>query len=155
MLRPNSFIGKFRSMKFLFKDNSPPRYRLKRLNMRFHSHTLSKCARFEVFAVVTMKNVVFWDIKPQFVLHRRHSTSPTTELSQLMLYKIWRFHGGDYEEWRLLGCYAVWLLYEPTFRRNLAPASSGLQESMELGTTLAVSSNRHTLRRNTNNVSSN
>jgi hypothetical protein len=19
-------------------------------------------------------------------------------------------HGGDYEEWRLLGCYAVWLL---------------------------------------------
>jgi hypothetical protein len=21
-----------------------------------------------------------------------------------------RFHGGDYEEWRLLGCYAVWLL---------------------------------------------
>jgi hypothetical protein len=20
------------------------------------------------------------------------------------------FHGGDYEEWRLLGCYAVWLL---------------------------------------------
>jgi hypothetical protein len=23
-----------------------------------------------------MKNVVFWDIKPQFVLHRRHITSP-------------------------------------------------------------------------------
>jgi hypothetical protein len=21
--------------------------------------------------------------------------------------KIWGFHGGDYEEWRLLGCYAV------------------------------------------------
>jgi hypothetical protein len=20
------------------------------------------------------------------------------------------FHGGDYEEWRILGCYAVWLL---------------------------------------------
>jgi hypothetical protein len=20
------------------------------------------------------------------------------------------FHGGDYEEWRLLGCYAVWFL---------------------------------------------
>jgi hypothetical protein len=41
------------------------------------------------------------------------------------LYKIWGFHGGDYEEWCLLGCYAVWLLYEPTFRRNLAPPSSG------------------------------
>jgi hypothetical protein len=24
--------------------------------------------------------------------------------------KIWGFHGGDYEEWRLLECYAVWLL---------------------------------------------
>jgi hypothetical protein len=32
--------------------------------------------RFEVFTAVTMKNVVFWDIKPQFVLHRRHITSP-------------------------------------------------------------------------------
>jgi hypothetical protein len=25
---------------------------------------------------VTMKDVVFWDIKPQFVLHRRHIPSP-------------------------------------------------------------------------------
>jgi hypothetical protein len=32
--------------------------------------------RFEVFTAVTMKNVVFWDIKTQFVLHRRHV--PTT-----------------------------------------------------------------------------
>jgi hypothetical protein len=37
---------------------------------------------------------------------------------------IWGFRGGDYEEWRLLGCYASWLLWEPTFRRNLAPPSS-------------------------------
>jgi hypothetical protein len=27
------------------------------------------------------------------------------------LVKIWGFHGGAYEECRLLGCYAVWLLY--------------------------------------------
>jgi hypothetical protein len=27
-------------------------------------------ATFEVFTAVTMKNVVFWDIKTQFVLHR-------------------------------------------------------------------------------------
>jgi hypothetical protein len=32
--------------------------------------------RFEVFTAVTMENVVFWDIKTQFVLHRRHITSP-------------------------------------------------------------------------------
>jgi hypothetical protein len=25
-------------------------------------------------------------------------------------YNISGFHGGDYEEWCLLGCYAVWLL---------------------------------------------
>jgi hypothetical protein len=28
----------------------------------------------------------------------------------IKLCKIWGFHGGDYEEWRLLRCYAVWLL---------------------------------------------
>jgi hypothetical protein len=32
--------------------------------------------RFEVFTAVTMKNVVFWDIKALFVPHRRHITSP-------------------------------------------------------------------------------
>jgi hypothetical protein len=25
-------------------------------------------------------------------------------------WKIWGFHGGDYEEWCLLGCYAMWFL---------------------------------------------
>jgi hypothetical protein len=28
------------------------------------------------FTAVTMKSVVFWDIKTQFVPHRRHITSP-------------------------------------------------------------------------------
>jgi hypothetical protein len=28
----------------------------------------------------------------------------------IMSCKIFGFHGGDYEEWRLLGCYAMWLL---------------------------------------------
>jgi hypothetical protein len=40
------------------------------------SMTVHTCVRFEVFTAVTMKNVVFWDIKTQFVLHRRHITSP-------------------------------------------------------------------------------
>jgi hypothetical protein len=34
-----------------------------------------KYVRFEVFTAVTMRNAVFWDIKTQFVLHRRHITS--------------------------------------------------------------------------------
>jgi hypothetical protein len=53
-----------------------------------------------------------------------------TEPSQLILCKIWGFHGGDYKECRLLGCYAAWFLYEPTFRRNVAPLSSGWKESV-------------------------
>jgi hypothetical protein len=32
--------------------------------------------RLDVFTAVTMKNAVFWDIKTQFVLHRRNITSP-------------------------------------------------------------------------------
>jgi hypothetical protein len=32
--------------------------------------------RFEVFTAVTMKNVVFWDIKTQFLPNRRHITFP-------------------------------------------------------------------------------
>jgi hypothetical protein len=30
---------------------------------------------FEVFAMVAMKNAVFWDIKTQFVPHRKHIKS--------------------------------------------------------------------------------
>jgi hypothetical protein len=32
--------------------------------------------RFEIFTAVTMKDVVFCDIKTHFVLHRRHISSP-------------------------------------------------------------------------------
>jgi hypothetical protein len=35
-----------------------------------------KHVRCEVFTAVTMKTVVFWNIKTHFVLHRRHITSP-------------------------------------------------------------------------------
>jgi hypothetical protein len=34
-----------------------------------------------------MKNAVFWDIKSQFLPHRKHYVS-ATELGLLMLYKI-------------------------------------------------------------------
>jgi hypothetical protein len=71
--------------------------------------TKSISVRYEVFTAVTMKNAVFWDIKTQFVPHRRHYFS-ATESSQLMLCTIWGFHGTDYKECCLLGCYAAWLL---------------------------------------------
>jgi hypothetical protein len=50
----------------------------------------------------------------------------------LQLCKIWGFHGGDYKEWCLLGCYVLWLLLEPTFRRHSRPPLSGWQESVNL-----------------------
>jgi hypothetical protein len=65
---------------------------------------------FEVFTAVTMKNVVFWDIKTQFVLHRRHITYPL-QSSQLILCKIWSFHGDHYEECRLLGYKTQFVLH--------------------------------------------
>jgi hypothetical protein len=34
------------------------------------------CVRLAVFTAVTMKNVVLWNIRAQFVPHRRHITSP-------------------------------------------------------------------------------
>jgi hypothetical protein len=42
--------------------------------------------RLEVKAV-TMKNVVFWDIKTQFLPHRRYITSPLQNPEKLMLCK--------------------------------------------------------------------
>jgi hypothetical protein len=32
--------------------------------------------RCEIFTTVTMKNAVFWDMKAQFVPHRKYITSP-------------------------------------------------------------------------------
>jgi hypothetical protein len=40
-----------------------------------------------------------------------HLVQPKQQLRPITnSFKIWGFHGGDYEEWCLLGCYAVWLL---------------------------------------------
>jgi hypothetical protein len=46
----------------------------------------------------------------------------------LKLCNIWGFHGGDYEECRLLGCHAVWVKLEPRFRRNVSLLSSWWKE---------------------------
>jgi hypothetical protein len=43
--------------------------------------------RSEVFTAVTMENAVFWDIRTQFIPHRRHYIS-ATDLSGLMLCQI-------------------------------------------------------------------
>jgi hypothetical protein len=49
--------------------------------------------------VMTMKNVVFWDIKAQFVTHKKHITSPLLSPAGFQ-----GFQGSDYEDCHLLGC---------------------------------------------------
>jgi hypothetical protein len=46
------------------------------MGVKKHRRQTKDYVRFEVFMPVAMKNVVFWDIKVLFVLHRRHITSP-------------------------------------------------------------------------------
>jgi hypothetical protein len=41
----------------------------------FSSKNKAVRVRFEFFTAVTVKNVVFWGIKPQFVPDRKHITS--------------------------------------------------------------------------------
>jgi hypothetical protein len=40
------------------------------------SQTVGVIVTFEVFKAVTIKNAVSWDIKTQFLPHRKHMTSP-------------------------------------------------------------------------------
>jgi hypothetical protein len=46
------------------------------VNIIGHEGKFETSVRFEVFTAVTMKNVVFWDIKTQFILQRKHITTP-------------------------------------------------------------------------------
>jgi hypothetical protein len=48
---------------------------LQKIGQNFYQR-IRYCVRFEVFTVVTMKNGDFWDIKTEFLPHRRHITSP-------------------------------------------------------------------------------
>jgi hypothetical protein len=58
--------------------------------------------RSEACTAVTVKNVVLWDIKNAVRTSEETHYVSATELSPLMLCKVWGFHGGDYEECRLL-----------------------------------------------------
>jgi hypothetical protein len=57
---------------------------------------------FEVFMAVTMKNAVFWDIKTQFVPHKKHITASPAKPNRLMLCMVLGFHVCDDEECTLL-----------------------------------------------------
>jgi hypothetical protein len=65
-----------------------------------------------VLTRATRRNILEDGILYKDVVHTSEETYDVsvTEPSHLMLCKIWGFHGADYEECRLLGCYVVWLL---------------------------------------------
>jgi hypothetical protein len=44
------------------------------------------------------------------------------------------------EEWRLLGCYAVWLLYQAIFQSKLSASIIRVTTISELGATVLVNS---------------
>jgi hypothetical protein len=59
--------------------------------------------------------------------------------------KICGFHGGDYEKWRLLGCYGV-AIVRTDVSEELSTPVIRVTRIDELRTTLAVTSNRSTQR---------
>jgi hypothetical protein len=64
-------------------------------NLRFHG------SDYEEFRPLGYKTPVHTSQETHYV--------STTESSRLMLRKIRGIYRNDYEEWRLLGCEAVWL----------------------------------------------
>jgi hypothetical protein len=90
-----------------------------------------------------MKNVAFWDIKTQFVLHRRHITSPLQ--SQVVLTEVTRKNA---IYWDVTPCGSCEnRRFEGTISTIIRMTRFG-----ELGKTLAVGSNRSMLQRITANV---
>jgi hypothetical protein len=69
--------------------------------------------------------------KNSFVHHRKYYISVTAP-SRWMLCKFWDIHGFDYEEFCLLECYSLWLLWKPTFRKNVSSPPSQWHDSISL-----------------------
>jgi hypothetical protein len=94
----------------------------------FHGSDYEECR------LLGYKNPVHTSQETHYVL--------ATESSRLMLCKIWSFHGGDYEEFWLLGCYAVRLLLRTDVSEERIASIIMVTGIGELGTILAVTSNR-------------
>jgi hypothetical protein len=62
---------------------------------------------------VTTQKTQFFILHSLFLLHAvLGDIGPSKESAgHCPIFKIWGFHGGDYEDWRHLGCYAVRLLF--------------------------------------------
>jgi hypothetical protein len=104
------------------------------------------CVRCEVLAAVTMKNAVCWDIKNPVRNSQETYYIPATDRSRLMLRKMCCFHGGDYEECHLLVFLFCMILVRTDVSEECIASITWVTRIGEPGTTLAVTSNRSTVR---------
>jgi hypothetical protein len=95
-----------------------------------------------------MKNAVFWDIKTQFVPHRRHITSLLQSPAGEFYYDL-RYSGGDYVERVLWDVTPRLALVRTDVSEEPITYISRVQRISELGTTLEVTSKGSKLQRNT------
>jgi hypothetical protein len=94
-----------------------------------------------------MRNGVFWDIKPHFVLHRRHITSPLQSPASQCYVRFEGFTAVTMRNgvfWDVTPCGSCRI----DVSEELSASFIRVTRISELGTTLAVTSNRHTLQRN-------
>jgi hypothetical protein len=104
--------------------------------------------RFEVFMAVTTKNSVFWDIKIRFVPHRRHITPPLHSpagkcYARLEVFTVVTMKNAVFWNVTLVALVRTYV------REEYIASIIKVTRIGDLETTLAVTSNRRTLRRNT------
>jgi hypothetical protein len=104
--------------------------------VQYGAHKIGTCPYCEAYEVNPYNHTLFLfhcDIIFPFIPRVSKSSLPVTMSEKHFLCKIWGFHCGDYEERGLLGCYAVWLLWGPTFRRrSVATKRRFLQEPQDV-----------------------
>jgi hypothetical protein len=86
-IKPNAPLTKEFKQEYRLQGYETSSYYLIGDTLRLRYRAKLCYVRFEVFTAVTMKNAVFWDIKTQFVPHRKQYFF-AAEPRQLMLFKI-------------------------------------------------------------------
>jgi hypothetical protein len=73
-------------------------------------HGLPSCKPFKYQQHLRFNEVWQYNSQKGWSMSLGFSVKQTHVPNHVRTCKIWGFHGSDYEEWCLLGCYAVWLL---------------------------------------------
>jgi hypothetical protein len=104
--------------------------------------------RFEVYTGVTMKNAVFWDIKTKFLPHKKYYVSGRCEVFTAVPMKNAAFWEHSSYRKQSSGMLSRMALVRTDVLEELSASIIRVTRVGKLGT-LAVTSNRRMLRRNT------